>query len=101
MSLAQPDRNKVRVAQTNVKDRSRRELLTKEFMRSEFYSVFFEPEILKEIEMNDRLSKISESNDPAAVFQDFWKQKNKVQIYRGILNKLKEWASNSNSSGGN
>ena len=76
----------------------KRRNLTDGFLGSEFYRHILEPHLKKEIETYNKISKIN-GESPQSILNDYRKNKNKVDIYRGLLNKFQEWASKSYKGG--
>lgn len=83
---------------TDKKVIEKRRDLTLGFLGSEFYRHFLEPHLEKEIEIYNKITKI-DGTSPQTILKDYTKNKNKVDIYRGLLNKFQEWAGKSYKGG--
>ena len=73
------------------KDLERRKKLAIDFLDSEFYQKFFKPDLEEQIKNSDKLSVIDTTSE-TTILKDFHSKKNKVTVYRGLLNKIDEWA---------
>jgi hypothetical protein len=80
------------------KEFEQRRKMAGSFLNSEFYRLHLEPYIKEQIDKSNRITKINDKDDQT-ILNDFRKNKNKVNIYRGLLKKVEEWATKSYKGG--
>lgn len=75
----------------------RRALCAQSFFNSEFYKIYFEPEIERLIEKYESINFIKADPDKGInIEMSYYQNKIKRDAYKGLLAKFKEWAKEEN-----